>query len=78
MHTIIPGELRGEINLDAVNEFGVDYAIERLLSREFRNLANQEYNRLLFIENAQRQDIEGLLERLETYRLELESSLIWH
>ncbi|MCH7503606.1 MAG: hypothetical protein IIA10_09660 [Proteobacteria bacterium] len=73
VHTAIPAELRDNINLEAIERFGVDYALNRLLSDEFRNLANAEYNAMLFMLS---QDFETYAERLhgvlEIYRLELE------
>ncbi len=75
VHTIIPAELRDEIDLEAIERFGVDYALKRLLSDEFRNLANEEYNAMLFMQSL---DFEryatSLYDVLEAYRLELEGS----
>jgi len=47
----MPSELRDDIDSDSLERFGVDYALKRLLSDEFRNLVNQEYNLLLFMED---------------------------
>ena len=51
--SVMPGELRDDIDLDSLEQFGVDYALQRLLTDEFRNLLNQEYNLLLFMEGRQ-------------------------
>ncbi|MDX1404297.1 MAG: hypothetical protein R3192_07165 [Woeseiaceae bacterium] len=77
VHSVMPAELRDDIDLAALNEFGLDYALERLLSDEFRSLANQEYNRLLFLEGMRITDFNGLIERLAAYQGELEASLLW-
>ena len=78
VHSAIPAELRDDTSLEAMQEFGLDYALKRLLSDEFRNLANQEYNTMLFIEAL---DFVSLAESLhsvvETYRLQLEGSTDW-
>ncbi len=73
--SVIPGELRDDMDLDAINEFGVEFAMQRLLSEEFRRLANEEYNKMLFMENFDWQSpAESLLGQLGAYRLKLEGS----
>lgn len=71
--SVMPGELRDNINLDSLERFGVDYALQRLLTDEFRNLLNQEYNLLLFMEGRQYEALaRSLYEDLETYLKSLE------
>lgn len=77
VHGVMPAELRDDVDAAAIDEFGADYALDKLLSDEFRNLANQEYNRLIFLEGIPIADFDGLIERLEAYQVELESSLLW-
>jgi hypothetical protein len=43
-HGILPFELRGEMNLLAMQSFNVDRAIEAILSNEFESLLNREQN----------------------------------
>jgi hypothetical protein len=74
VHTVIPAELREEIDMDSLEEFGVEYALQRLLSDDFRNLVNAEYNALLFMESRDYEDLaNSLLEDLDSYRFELEA-----
>ena len=61
-----------------LQEFGVDYALKRLLSDEFRNLANQEFNVTLFMQLLNFESrAESLRSDLGAYRLELEGSTDW-
>jgi hypothetical protein len=75
VHSVSPAELRDDNNLEAMQDFGLDYALKSLLSDEFRSLANQEYNSMLFMETL---DFVGLAEsfhsNIEAYRLQLEGS----
>ena len=73
VHAILPAELRNNIDLGALEDFGVDYALRRLLTDEFRDLLNQEYNLLLFLESREYPtSARSLFDRLEAYRIELE------
>jgi len=49
VHQLIPAELRSELNLKAMEEFGVERAIERIQSEAFEDLFNQEYNLAFFM-----------------------------
>ena len=51
IHKILPAELRGNITMEAINEFGVEHALEKIMTHEFQDLLNQEYNFAYFIEN---------------------------
>lgn len=56
-----------------MHQFGVDYALKRLLTDEFRNLVNQEYNLLLFMEGQRFEAFaRSLYEDLEAHRKNLE------
>ncbi len=75
VHTAMPAELREDIGLEALEEFGIDYALKRLLSDEFRNLVNEEYNTMLFMQSIDfERNAELLYRNLETYRRKLEGS----
>ena len=78
VHSAIPAELRAYKSLEVLQEFGLDYALKRLSSAEFRILANQEYNKMLFLQTL---DFENLAESLHSdlaaYRLQLEGSTDW-
>lgn len=79
VHGSIPAELRDDITNEDLEDFGIDFALKNFLSDDFRSLANQEYNRLLFMETI---DFEGLAEQflgeLEAYRQQYASSMEWH
>ena len=73
VHAVLPAELRDDIDLDALEAFGTDYALKRLLTDEFRDLLNQEYNLLLFLESREYQVFaQSLFDELEAYRIGLE------
>ena len=73
VHSVMPSELRDDIDSDSLERFGVDYALKRLLSDEFRNLVNQEYNLLLFMEDREYEEFaRSLLEELGAYRASFE------
>ncbi len=78
VHSIIPGEFRDNMDLDSVKDFGVEFALRRLISDEFRIVFNQEYNTMLFMENRSILEIaESFLEELESYRIELGQARIF-
>lgn len=73
VHAIIPAELRDDIDLDALEAFGTDYALKHLLTDDFRDLLNQEYNLMLFLESREYQAFtQSLFDELEAYRIRLE------
>lgn len=73
VHTLLPAELRDDIDLDALEAFGTDYALKRLLTDDFRDLLNQEYNLMLFLERREYQAFaQSLYDVLEAYRIELD------
>lgn len=75
VHSILPGELRDDFDLDAIDEFGIEYAVQRTLSDDFRNLLNQEFNAMLFLENRPfERNGRALLASLEAYLTTLESN----
>lgn len=74
VHSVLPGELRADIDMDSLEQFGIEYALERVLTDEFRSLANQEYNLMLFMENRNyAESAKSLLVKLETYRTSLQN-----
>ena len=44
----MPGELRDEMDLDNIKDFGLESTLRKIKSEEFRKLWNQEYNFALF------------------------------
>ncbi len=50
VHSILPAELRQSFTMEAINEFGAEHALEKILSREFQDLLNQEYNYAYFLD----------------------------
>ena len=72
VHAVLPAELRDDIDLDALEAFGTDYALKRLLTDDFRDLVNQEYNLMLFLVSREYQEFaESLFDVLEAYRIRL-------
>ena len=61
VHALLPAELREDMNLVAMEDFGIDRALERFTSIEFQNLLNQEYNFAFFV---QRTDYSSSSKRL--------------
>jgi len=51
VHSILPAELRDGFSMDAIVEFGVEHALEKILSHDFQDLLNQEYNFGYFIQS---------------------------
>jgi hypothetical protein len=74
VHSVMPSELREDIDSESLEQFGTDYALERLLTDEFRELLNQEYNLMLFMERVEVEEFaRSLYDELESYRISLES-----
>lgn len=73
VHAVVPAELRDRIDPEALEAFGIDYALKRLLTDDFRDLLNQEYNLMLFLESREYEAIaQSLFDELEDYRLALD------
>ena len=51
VHSIIPAELRTNLNAESLSEFGTERAIERILSPEFQDRMNQEFNYAYFLQS---------------------------
>jgi hypothetical protein len=51
VHSFLPAELRDRFAMDPIEEFGVQHALEKILSHEFQDLLNQEYNFAYFIQS---------------------------
>jgi len=49
VHGLVPAELRDDLTLEAMETFGTDRAVERILSPEFEDLMNQEFNYAYFM-----------------------------
>ena len=63
----LPGELRDDMNLAAMEDFGIDRALELFTSAEFQNLLNQEYNYAFFNQDTDSSSAKRLAKDLETY-----------
>ena len=50
VHSFLPAELRDEMDLASMEYRGIDRAIERVLSPEFQNLMNEEFNYAMFLQ----------------------------
>ncbi len=48
VHSLVPAELRDDMRLANMEEFGIDRAVTRFTSAEFQDLLNQEYNYAYF------------------------------
>lgn len=72
---LVPSELRGEINLEAMESFNVDRAIEAIMSEEFETLLNREQNLAYFMQLQNKRFLEiarSFLSSLDTYIEQLE------
>jgi len=49
VHSILPAEKRQNMNMEAMQEFGVQRAVDKILSTEFEDLLGQEYNFAYFM-----------------------------
>jgi len=65
--SVLPGELRDDMNLATMEEFGIDRAIKLFTSPEFQNLLNQEYNYAFFNQNIDSSLAKQLTKELENY-----------
>jgi hypothetical protein len=77
VHSILPAELRESYSMEVVNAFGVDHALEKILTHEFRDLLNQEYNMAYFLRHIYEFYAElsrELAAELQAHIVELESS----
>jgi hypothetical protein len=72
VHSLLPAELREDMDLSAMQDFGIDRALEHFVSTEFQSLLSQEYNYTFFV---QRTDFSSagkrLAKELEDYKLQL-------
>ena len=50
VHSVLPAERRQNNDIAAMGEFGVQRAIDKIMSEEFRDLLNQEYNFAYFMQ----------------------------
>lgn len=73
VHSLLPAELREDMNLAAMEDFGTDRALERFTSTEFQDLLNQEYNFAFFVQRTDysssgkrlAQDLKNYIQQLE-------------
>ncbi len=54
VHSIFPAEKRQNIDTELIQKFDVQRAVEKILSPEFQDLLNQEYNFAYFMEDMYR------------------------
>lgn len=50
VHAILPAELRDRVSMEAMQEFDIDHALNKVMSHEFQDLMNQEFNFAYFME----------------------------
>jgi len=75
VHSLLPAELREDMNLAAMEKFGTDLAVERFTSIEFQDLLKQEYNYAFFNQRTDRSSsAKRLAKDLEIYVEQLEGS----
>jgi len=68
IHSLMPAELREDMNFAAMETFDTDRAVAGLLSNEFEGLLNQEYNYAFFVQRFDsRLGAKRLLNNLEIY-----------
>lgn len=73
VHTAIPAELRENLSLEAIERFGVDFALERLMSAEFHALVNEEFNYMIYMSELDfEEQAESFAQLLEEHLRELE------
>jgi hypothetical protein len=65
--SIMPAELRENMDLAAMEDFGVDHAIKVVTSTEFQKLLNQEYNYAYFNLNLDSSLAKELAKELDSY-----------
>jgi len=68
---IVPSELRGELNLEAMESFNVSRAIEAVMSDEFETLLNREQNLGFFMQQSNAQ----FLERTQIFLHDLDTHI---
>ena len=72
---IYPGELRDELDRQAMTSFNIDRALDAIMSDEFETLFNREHNLAIFMKSRQAyivETAESLLEELDAQIEELE------
>lgn len=74
VHSLLPAELRDDMNLTAMEKFGTDRAVERFTSIEFQNLLSQEYNYAFFNMRNDSLSSKKLADDLESYIQQLDGS----
>lgn len=51
VHSMLPAELRDSMTMNDISEFGMEHALQKILSHEFQDLLNQEYNFAYFVKS---------------------------
>ena len=73
IHGVIPAELRDDMTLETVEAMGLEFAIARLTSDEFRAKANAEYNKMLLMTSIPFEEtILQMIDRVAAYRESIE------
>ena len=76
VHTLLPAELRGDMDINAMQEFGLEAALAGFTSVEFQGLLNQEYNYTYFVQQTEFGSSGArLLGNLEAYRSTIRGDL---
>jgi hypothetical protein len=65
--SVMPAELREDMNLGVMEDFGIDRAIELFTSTKFQSLLNQEYTYAYFNLNIDSSSAKELSKELENY-----------
>ena len=68
---VMPGELRDEMTLSSMRDFGLENALARTTSEEFQGLWNQEYNFALFNRRVSSDPAKALKQELLNYLADL-------
>ena len=71
--SVIPGELREDLNLQSMEEYGIDRAIRLVTSDEFQELLNQEYNYAYFNLNIDSSSAQRIAGEIQDYIQQIEN-----
>jgi hypothetical protein len=63
----MPGELRDDMTLSSMEDFGLETTLKRVTSEEFQRLWNQEYNFALFNQRVSSEAARALKADVEKY-----------
>lgn len=69
IHGVIPAELRDDMDMAEIESMGLEFALARLTSDEFRAIANAEYNKMLLMGEIPFEiEILNMIEQISAYR----------